>query len=693
MDDEKFLDEPVEDKKLTKEEKADQVGGTARGANVTQLLSEIQASEKFFDDDFKRMKRNMFMVRNGRDESTPADFYKVNLAHRHLQQRTSLLYARNPKAVAKAKRRLYYQLWDGDSESIAMAAQRSQAAAQQGLPPLPEDIDLVQDFQQGSDRKRTIGRVGDTLEILLDYYVSEADPSFKDQFKQMIKRMLTTGVGYLRVDYQRILEPNPDVIAQLARIDSLMRDMDKGEIHETDAEAEQLRQALKVLEEKAEIIVREGLTFDFPNSQNIIVDKNCQQLKGFVGADWVAEKFWLSVDDVKDIYNVDVSGSASIYERIDSQDDTYQEMPISSTTSRESECQSGFVKVYKRYDKKLGTCYTVCEGWPDYLEEPCEPNVEVDTFFPIFVYAPNEVESDKSIYPPSDIDLLRDIQEEYNRAREGLREHRLASRPKYAMVAGALDDEDVAKLQDHESNAVLPLKGLAGGQSINDVLQAVPTTGVDNNLYSTAHLIEDLQFSVGAQEAQFGVTGGSTAFEAGIAQDSTQNTVSSHIDELDDFFSAVARASGQILLKEVDEETAKTIAGVGAIWPSLTMDEIQKELFLDIEAGSSGRPNKAVELRNLQTVMPIMLQIPGMKPETLAKLMLERLDERLSIHDFFEKGAASIMSMNSQTQMTGANPAQDPNLQGAEGANNAPSTPAPNPIGGTGFSTNQFVNQ
>ena len=54
-----------------------------------------------------------------------------------------------------------------------------------------------------------------------------------------------------------------------------------------------------------------------------------------------------------------------------------------------------------------------------------------------------------------------------------------------------------------------------------------------------------------------------------------------------------------------------------------------EEVFLEIEAGSTGKPNRAAELTNIERIMPFLLQIPGMDPKWLAKELLKRLDDKL----------------------------------------------------------------
>ena len=61
-------------------------------------------------------------------------------------------------------------------------------------------------------------------------------------------------------------------------------------------------------------MVREGLTFDYPDSTAIIPDPRCRSLRGFLGADWVAQEYLLTPDEIEEIYMVDVGTSYTAYD-------------------------------------------------------------------------------------------------------------------------------------------------------------------------------------------------------------------------------------------------------------------------------------------------------------------------------------------------------------------------------------------
>ena len=90
----------------------------------------------------------------------------------------------------------------------------------------------------------------------------------------------------------------------------------------------------------------------------------------------------------------------------------------------------------------------------------------------------------------------------------------------------------------------------------------------------------------------------------------------------------------------------KRIVGPGAVWPDLTRQQIAEEVWLEIEAGSSGNPNQAQQIANAQKIYPLVMQIPNIDPEFLARDLLHRLDDKLDLTQAFKSPLPSIVAMN-----------------------------------------------
>jgi len=667
------------------------------------------------------------------------DLYVANITLQHVQKRVAALYAKNPKAVAKKRPRLLATTWDGSMESLAQAeatikqAQAALMGAPAGIPgmppggglgappgappgspgapppgappgvpgmpmmapppppmPPPEEMlnaqAVLADAQAVKQQMQMLNKIGRTLEILYSYEVSEQVPSFKSAMKMTVRRAATSGVGWTRIGFQRIMGMSPDRDTRLAdmqrQMDLVQRisaDIADGETNTDSASAEEMRLAMEAIQQEDEIILREGLQFSWPKSTAIIVDPRVVQLRDFLGADWAAEEYILTVNEIKETYQIDVGKSHTSYERLDTGTD-YERARTSWSTSGEDpnvdDGDSDNCVVWEMFNKRDGLVYILCDGYPDFLREPSAPDVFIERFFPWFMTAFNEV--DGRVYPVSDVSLIRPMQRELNRSRQGLREHRFANRPKMAYAEGVLSEDDVDVLRMHPVNALIAISGLQPGQDINQVLQAIKGVPVDPNLYEVNPVFQDLMRAVGDQEADLGGTGGATATESNIAASAKSTALSSAIDDIDDTLTGLARAAGQILLLNMSEEMVKNIVGPGAMWPTLTKAEVSKEIYLEVEAGSSGRPNQAQQLQNFERLAPILMQLPGVKPQFLAKEAIRRMDDTIDVDEAVAEGLPSVTAMNGG-KMPGMPGQGDPNAQGPQGANNNPAAPQPQP--------------
>ena len=660
----------------------------------------VERAKKYWRPAFDKMREDQkFAAGKQWPDDPDCQMYVANITLRHIQQRVATIYAKNPRTVVRRRKRMVSQLWDESMASLQSAMQQIATAAAAGADPamLAAPAQIIQEAQAVQEQNRLTDKMAKTLQLAYEYNVSEQAHPFKAMMKLTVRRAVTTGVGYVKVGFQRAMKMRPDVEARIADLserlalaERIADDVADNEVQKESPETEQLRLTLQALQNEPMLLVREGLVFDYPDSTSIIPDPRCRQLRNFLGCDWVAQEYYLSPEQVQEIYKIDVRRSARAFnvEKDGNVRDAAAEAigMMQNRDDPENFPDTAVVEVHEIYSRKDGLVYTVCTGFPDFLQEPAAPDVYTDRFWPWFPLVLNEVYADDAIFPPSDVRLLMPMQRETNRARQALADHRIAAAPKVASAAGVLSDEDKDKLAAAPRRGIthLELAGLQPNQSVNDLLQALQMPGVDPNLYDTSPQTEDLLRTVGAQEANLGGVAGATATETSIAEASRMSAASSSADELDDLLTQLARAGGQIILGNFQRETIVQIVGPGAAWPDTarTREVIAKEIWLEIEAGSSGRPNQAQEIQNAAQLFPLLMQIPGLNPEFLARDMLRRYDDRLDLTDAFSIGVPSIQSMNRAPPAAGG-PGGDPAAQGDKGANNAPATERPN--GGQGM--------
>lgn len=664
---------------LSKTKKTTSKGGIKREASVAAISDErrkdveakqkeIRADRYYFEKVFKRMREDMEYVRLGADKKwVDGDNYTVPIINRFINQAVAALYAKNPRAQAKRKPKLLYQNWDGTMDTAKAALQ----LVQTGADPTGQAAAVLQDVNDAKQYDQLMARMGRTLEILFEYYTGEDFPDFKKRMKANVRRTKTTGIGYVEISFHRAMEPDPDVIArigdmqaELALIKSRQADLKDDQYGKDDPRAVELESMLKTLEDEKMVITTEGLVFDFPRSTDIIPDRACTQLSGFIGCERVTREYSMTLEEIQSLFGVDVSGSYKVYVTDgdgknsmaaagdttgNSQEGDRGESDNSdSRTKNDKKNIKGKACVWRVHNKKTRQEYWLCDGYPDYLREPKAPDSQVKGFWTIFPLIFNEVEDEKEVFPPSDVHYMKHPQREYNNARQGVREHRKANRPKYFVKKGAIEEEDKTSIENAPAHAVIEVSGIEGNMTIEQLIMPYKGVPIDPNLYATGDIMKDILYGVGAQSADLGQTGDATATESSIAEQSRMSTLSSNVDDLDEFLSEIALAASQILMQQMNKESVIEIVGPGAVWPELNVEQILKELFLKIKAGSAGRPNQAAELAALERAMPMLLQIGGISPTVLGKKYCDLLN--LDEEEFIVEGMPSILSLNAMAQ-------------------------------------------
>lgn len=656
---------------------------TERTAFINEWTKKIEETKEYWRPKFDQMRRAQRFARGAQwqdqsDETTDASKkYIANITLRHINSRVAALYARNPKAVAKRRPRLEFKMWDGDPESFLWAQKAGMppppaaaaAAAQAGVPPPTPDpaaVAMLQDIAEGKQRIQLYNRIARTLEYMFHYALEEPQPRFKLQAKSLVRRVLTCGIGYVKVGYQRHLNKSPDIESRLkdftdrmASMQQISADVADGQTTADSAEMESLRVMVADLKNQMQQVVKEGVVFDFPQPWSVFADPGVRNLKGFVGARWIAREYLFTKEQVQQIYKIDVGTHYTAY------------TPQGNVTDKRRKREEKMCAVYEVYDLEKRVTFTVCLGYSDYLKEPVTPELYFDQFHPFFALTFNDIEDDEDVYPPSNVELIAPMQLEYNRAREQWRVHRVAARPAWVAAKGVFGRDDKDKLATHEQQELLELN-MKPGDDISKVLQAKPLAQIDMKLYETENVFNDVMRVSGDQEANLGGTSEATATETTVAENTRVSALQSNVDDLDEFLSDVSDAAGKVMLLNMSKETVTNIAGPGAVWPELDRQAVADNLFLEIKAGSSGRPNKGLAVATIQKIAPLVMQAPGLNTNWWLRYLLTNMDDSIEIEEAILEGAPSITALNNEQPMqAGGAPGNSPTMQGQNGTNNA----------------------
>jgi hypothetical protein len=661
----------------------------AQKAFIKGWMGRIAAGKRHWETTFARMRKCMEIAKAGADSSwaklnEEGGNYVVPIINRHINQSVAQTYAKNPKAYCERKRRRMYAVWDGKLASLYEAIETVQTAIQVGMPPDPNAMAIINDVAQVQAYNNMMDGMAETLEILHDYFINEQSAGYKQQFKAAVRRARVNGIAYVDLQFQRLLEPRPDVTAeirdmtaQVATVEARLRQMARGEIEEDEAKFEELRLALAELQKDEYKIVREGPVYAFPKSTQVILDPEVKHIKTLAGADWWALEFEMTPDRIEATYKININGRYQQY-KPDGGQKTYW------SDYKKKECSDAPARVYRVQQKSTGLEFTICEGCDYYLKKPQCPDVRIERFFTLFPIVFNEVEDENGdSIPPSDVWNARHSQQEYNRSRQGLREHRHMNRPGYYSPAQSLQETDKQKLQNRALGDIVEVGALTQGEKLVDKLAPIPTVPLDPNLYEVESLYNDMLRTVGSQQANMGSTAGDTATESSIAENSRQVGEASNVDDLDDVLAELAHATGQLMLTELSKDTVIEIVGPGAVWPDtpMTREEAAKDLALSIKAGSSGRPNKPAELANMERAMPFVTQLPNVNPTPFAEKFCGLLD--VDVKGAVVEGMPSIQAINAMMakaqQLSAQNASKNPAEQGGKGGDNAPKPAANEP--------------
>ena len=635
--------------------------------NAVKLwIKRIKASRDYFKPDFDRMRDDMLFAAGiqwaGQDSMDPVDGkYIANFITKFVNDKVASLYARDPKVESKRRKRLDYTIWDGTNESLLAAQMALQQGAMMGMatPQSLQAMQLMQDFAQGQAWEKLCEKVGKTLEIVYQYECDTQSPNFKFQMKQLVRQVITTGCAFVRLNYvnsfDHILSSSltDDSLAfRMKLAESIRQGIADGSIQDDDPRVEQLRLLMQSVQNSVQqgdtTNIEERLEFDFIDSTSVIVDNNCRCLKGFIGAQWVAQQFILPLNvanayfELRGDDQVKIGGTFLQY-TADAMEKTIPTQDA-KPEDKEKEPLGCFWEVF---DLKTKTSFFICDGWQKFVKMPQPVFPSTNRFWPIFSITFNDIVVEKGqkahIYPPSDVQLLKPMQKERNRTREELRDHRRTNRPFFWALTGTVEEGDLEKLANHETGELIQLKscpmGANGTQNVVDAIGKWTGIPIDQNLYTTAPLDEDVTLCAGTNQIQQQQPIRHVAATPAVLQEQARMSgVNSNVDDLDSLLSELAQAGGEMILRAFNPNTVTRIAGRGAAFPDQQREDFLNEVLLDIVASSSGRPNKAVEIANFERIAPILIQaIPNPNLWPVVEEALKRLDDRLDVEKFLPK--------------------------------------------------------
>lgn len=611
--------------------------------------------------------------------------YVGDVVQQLINRKTATLYAKNPTPEANRRERMEFTVWDGLEASYQGAQNTVQTAMQlksqamqlaatgMDVPPPPPEAErqvsdaqaIIADHDKGMMQKALMQKIAETATNLIGKQWEAQSPDLIVSMKQLVTRILTSRVGFIKCMYRRDGEAPvteqantyglPDDLQSLKRAIARMEEPDFDKAGPEAEKIKMLFQAISYEQNPATSIpAEEGVVYDFLSATSVIIDRNCRCLKEFVGAKRIAHEILMTQQEAEKKYQISLLGAGAV---MYADDGTVANQNYREQYKKQNEAAKNKTKVcvFEIQDKDTGGVYTIIDGVKDFVKEP-EPNEPCLKRFFNIVAIPfncqevefNDPDQDVTIYPRSDIRLCMPMQIDINTAGEGLREHRTANRPAWvgvrARFGGNAGENDLMKLASpRPANAVLMIDSLNPGEKISDFIQPLPTKEIDEAMYTTAPSNQAMMLATGMQPADIGTQRpDEKATGQQIAAQQKANTDSSNIEDLDFALSTLAQMTWEMLIQEMPSTVVKKLVGPGAAWPDMPAQRLEtmNNIYLSIEAGSSGRPNQLLEIQNFTEIakvaMPMVEQF-GYDPEPWLKEMVRRMDDKLEIEDFLKK--------------------------------------------------------
>ena len=635
----------------------------AEEESVKSWNDKISKGKEKFKPDFERMEENGAFV-SGRQwpgqKKIQTKDYVANVILKVIKGMEAALYARNPKVSATKRKRLDFEIWDEKIESLQAAV----AATMHAVPAMTPEQDLqnqkikqqaqalLKDVEIGKKFQQTVDKVAATLEIVDQWMIDNIEPDFVKQMKQLVFRALVCCVGYVEQDWQRqyehafgSTETESSIGGMAKKAQHIIDQHDEKKIKSDSKEMVDLHAAALSIVQSAlnddQNNVHERICLSFPQSTSIIPDPDCTNIDGWVGADWISHEYITPVDKVNEYFELTgedalkMEGGTKIYDASGEPSDKQGNPPAEADQNKKPRCALRHVWV-----KSTKSEFWIVDGHKKFIKKPAPIWPETNQLWPIHALVFNNVESNESeknkvsIFPPSHVDMLKSAQVEWNKARDNLSAQRDQNVPFYGVNAGKLPESDMKKLQDHKRGEVIPFKGLAENQSISDVVKSFQHEKIDPAAYDVAPMLQDLLYVTTGEQSAPGKKESATS--ASIQEHARNAVLSSEVANLDSLLSVLARQRSEILLGELTPENAKRIAGRGAAWPSEPKErqEFIQAMYLDVKAASSGRPNQALRVANMEKVGPLMLQA-GANPKAMVRALVHALDETMDEEEFF----------------------------------------------------------
>lgn len=386
-----------------------------------------------------------------------------------------------------------------------------------------------------------------------------------------------------------------------------------------------------------------GFVFDVFDAEDVGWDWTITRPELLHRGSHMDTRVWMTPEKIREDFGISVNDATDYLPTTETvaRRDTPKRLANSSVAKEDAETgeRDGLLAVWER-QMADGYVYTWVKGAKKFLRK-VKNDIATSSRFNVFPLYFNRVTG--RVLPVSNVTLGRPLQDEINTVRTHKRQAKRAAYNRYIANKDLFTDAEKRKLEKCPPEGVIFIN-----KHMEDIKAGfMPINGrFDPAVHDVGEEKQELSISQNMSVASLGQTkgGSDSATEAAIANQSSDTMAQRHRSMLEAFLQRIFTHMSEVLIQALPEDNAKAIAGPGAVWPMADREALWNHLEVDIEAGSTGKPDQQKRLESLKASVEIgnMMGV-GQNPMRPGWNVLNGMRKLADINDWREDPADLLM--------------------------------------------------
>lgn len=441
---------------------------------------------------------------------------------------------------------------------------------------------------------------------------------FKPEIQTADKESLIVGHGWVKTGWRYVEEqqnrhPN-DIQAEMQQR--------QGQVDQYAADNPDLaaslptdEQILSEISMTETVAVEDGPFVERVDPHDVFVDPEATSPRDMR---WIAQRILRPIEEVKNDkkYKSARSGVTADYE-VDA-------TLVPDNVKKDKEFKR--CSIYEYYDLVNGTMCIFSEKGDDFL---VDPTPQPYSFGHPFVYI-NNYEVPGQFYGMGEIEAIEDLQNELNKTRSQMLNHRKRGARKWLGNKRAFNQQGIAAITSDIDGQIAWVND---DIPFNEALVQIPMDAIDPGLYNWSETIEaDMDTISGVSEYQRGGASQQirrSATEASIIAEASNSRAADKLARFELVNAEIARRVVMLAQQYMTNDESIRINGQDGlpIWGNVEPDFIKGEFDFEVEAGSTKPKNEAYmqqQATQLFTALQPLLGSPFVNTPELLKLFIEQ---------------------------------------------------------------------